>query len=261
VPTPSSSPIAPVPTERCWPRIQNRPGQNGHPGATGLIIEDDYGRPNTATTATPSEPSRDSRPITSSTRGPRARHSPGLRLGWMSSWPDWLPTLPPAKLLDDRGSPVIEQARLADFLAAASSTATSAHAAPRYRTRRDALLNALRAQLPRPGTDRHLGGLHLVTCWLPRYLDRAPSSPPAQPKARRLRPRTVPLSPGDPAALPATAASTTSIIHGVAPAHTETVPASGRRGRWTTHATDAQPWPPAWSDARAPSIRSRMRSA
>ena len=98
--------------------------------------------------------------------------APGLRLGWIVLPVRLVADLAAAKLLDDRGSPVIEQLAFADFLAAGEFDRHLRRMRPRYRTRRDALLNALHAQLPDLEPTGISAGLHLVT-WLPDHLDEA----------------------------------------------------------------------------------------
>jgi len=75
-----------------------------------------------------------------------------------------------AKTLADRGSPVLDQLAFADFLARGEFDRHLRRMRPVYRRRRDALLGALRSQLPDFQPAGIAAGLHLVA-YLPGDLD------------------------------------------------------------------------------------------
>jgi GntR family transcriptional regulator / MocR family aminotransferase len=98
--------------------------------------------------------------------------APGLRLGWLVL-PDRLVTdVAAAKLLDDRGSPVLEQLVFADFVAHGEFDRHLRRMRPRYRHRRDVLVAALGRRLPELRPMGISAGMH-VTTWLPADLDEA----------------------------------------------------------------------------------------
>jgi GntR family transcriptional regulator / MocR family aminotransferase len=98
--------------------------------------------------------------------------APGLRLGWLVPPARLVADLAAAKVVDDRGSPVIEQLAFADFVAAGEFDRHLRRMRPRYRKRRDALLSALHARLPDLEPTGISAGLHVVT-WLPDDLDES----------------------------------------------------------------------------------------
>ncbi len=98
--------------------------------------------------------------------------APGLRLGWMIVPPHLVSDVAAAKVLADRGSPVIDQLTFADFLARGEFDRHLRRMRPVYRRRRDALLAALRTHLPYLEPYGIAAGQHVVT-WLPDDLDEA----------------------------------------------------------------------------------------
>ena len=98
--------------------------------------------------------------------------APGLRLGWLMVPPHLVDDVAAAKMLADRGSPVIDQLTFADFLARGEFDRHLRRMRPVYRRRRDALLAALRARLPELEPAGVAAGQHVVA-WLPPDLDEA----------------------------------------------------------------------------------------
>ncbi|MFF4621524.1 MocR-like pyridoxine biosynthesis transcription factor PdxR [Nonomuraea jabiensis] len=98
--------------------------------------------------------------------------APGLRLGWMVVPPQLVADVAAAKLLADRGSPVIDQLAFADFLGRGEFDRHLRRMRPMYRRRRDALLDALRTHLPELRPAGIAAGQHVVA-WLPPGLDEA----------------------------------------------------------------------------------------
>jgi GntR family transcriptional regulator/MocR family aminotransferase len=96
----------------------------------------------------------------------------GLRLGWFVLPPHLVAGMAAAKLQADRGSPVIDQLTLADFMARGDFDRHLRRMRPIYRRRRDALLAALARHLPDVEPAGIAAGLHLVA-WLPPGLDEA----------------------------------------------------------------------------------------
>jgi GntR family transcriptional regulator/MocR family aminotransferase len=94
---------------------------------------------------------------------------PGFRLGWLVLPDHLVGPFAAAKLLADRGSPVLDQLTFADFLRRGEFDRHLRRLRPVYRARRDTLVAALAQRLPglRPGGIA--AGLHLVA-WLPREL-------------------------------------------------------------------------------------------
>jgi GntR family transcriptional regulator/MocR family aminotransferase len=138
----------------------------------GLIIEDDYD----------AEYRYDRDPI-GAVHGLAPEHviyagtvsktlAPGLRLGWLVLPSHLVADVADAKLVDDRGSPVIEQLAFADFITAGEFDRHLRRMRPRYRQRRDVLLSALRERLPDLEPTGISAGLHLIT-WLPADLDES----------------------------------------------------------------------------------------
>jgi GntR family transcriptional regulator/MocR family aminotransferase len=136
----------------------------------GLIIEDDYD----------AEYRYDRDPI-GAIQGLAPEHvvyagtlsktlAPGLRLGWLVLPGRLVGDLAIAKLVDDRGSSVLDQLAFADFVARGEFDRHLRRMRPRYRQRRDVLLAALAHALPDFEATGISAGLHLVT-WLPPDLD------------------------------------------------------------------------------------------
>ena len=98
--------------------------------------------------------------------------APGFRLGWLILPPELLEPLAAAKLLADRGSPILDQLTFADFLSRGEFDRHLRRMRPVYRSRRDALLTALARRLPELKPAGIAAGLHLVA-WLPADLDEA----------------------------------------------------------------------------------------
>jgi GntR family transcriptional regulator / MocR family aminotransferase len=96
--------------------------------------------------------------------------APGLRLGWLVL-PPWLREgVTEAKLLDDLGSPTIDQLVLARLLETAAYDRHLRKARRRNRARRDALLAAVTRSLPRAQVSGISAGLHALV-QLPRAVD------------------------------------------------------------------------------------------
>jgi GntR family transcriptional regulator/MocR family aminotransferase len=98
--------------------------------------------------------------------------APGLRLGWLVLPPPLVDRVAAAKALADRGSPVLDQLAFADFLDRGEFDRHLRRMRPVYRRRRDALLAALRSELPGFEPAGIAAGLHLVA-YLPPGLDEA----------------------------------------------------------------------------------------
>jgi GntR family transcriptional regulator/MocR family aminotransferase len=96
--------------------------------------------------------------------------APGLRLGWLVAPEHLVDRLAAAKVLADRGSPVLDQLAFADFLDRGEFERHLRRMRPVYRRRRDALLAALRRELPDFEPAGVAAGLHLVA-YLPPGLD------------------------------------------------------------------------------------------
>jgi GntR family transcriptional regulator/MocR family aminotransferase len=136
----------------------------------GLIIEDDYD----------AEYRYDREPI-GAIQGLAPEHvvyagtvsktlAPGLRLGWLVLPGRLVGDVARAKLVDDRGSSVLDQLTFADFVGRGEFDRHLRRMRPRYRRRRDVLLATLAQSLPDFATTGISAGLHLVT-WLPPDLD------------------------------------------------------------------------------------------
>jgi GntR family transcriptional regulator/MocR family aminotransferase len=98
--------------------------------------------------------------------------APGIRLGWLILPPELVEPFAEAKLLADRGSPILDQLTFADFLSRGEFDRHLRRMRPVYRSRRDALLTALAQHLPELEPTGIAAGLHLVA-WLPQGLDEA----------------------------------------------------------------------------------------
>jgi GntR family transcriptional regulator/MocR family aminotransferase len=98
--------------------------------------------------------------------------APGFRLGWLVLPTDLVQPFAEAKLLADRGSPILDQLTFADFLSQGEFDRHLRRMRPIYRSRRDALLAALAQHLPESEPAGIAAGLHLVA-WLPRDLSEA----------------------------------------------------------------------------------------
>ena len=98
--------------------------------------------------------------------------APGFRLGWLILSPELVEPFAEAKLLADRGSPILDQLTFADFLSHGEFDRHLRRMRPMYRSRRDALLAALARHLPGLEPSGIAAGLHLVA-WLPPDLGEA----------------------------------------------------------------------------------------
>jgi GntR family transcriptional regulator / MocR family aminotransferase len=98
--------------------------------------------------------------------------APGFRLGWAILPRDLIEPFAEAKLLSDRGSPILDQLTFADFIQRGEFDRHLRRMRPMYRSRRDALLEALAQHLPELEPAGIAAGLHLVA-WLPDELDEA----------------------------------------------------------------------------------------
>jgi GntR family transcriptional regulator/MocR family aminotransferase len=96
--------------------------------------------------------------------------APGFRLGWFVLPDHIVEQFAAAKLLADRGSPVLDQLTFADFLRRGEFDRHLRRLRPVYRARRDALVAALAQRLPDLRPAGIAAGLHLVA-WLPAELD------------------------------------------------------------------------------------------
>jgi GntR family transcriptional regulator/MocR family aminotransferase len=97
---------------------------------------------------------------------------PGFRLGWFVLPAHLVEAVAEAKLLADRGSPVLDQLTFADFLQRGEFDRHLRRLRPVYRARRDALVDALAQRLPALRPVGAAAGLHLVAL-LPPELDEA----------------------------------------------------------------------------------------
>jgi GntR family transcriptional regulator/MocR family aminotransferase len=88
--------------------------------------------------------------------------APGLRLGWLVAPMPLVGALSRAKTDADRGSPAIDQLIFADFLERGEYDRHLRRMRPIYRRRRDALLSALRTELPAFAPVGVSAGLHLM---------------------------------------------------------------------------------------------------
>lgn len=96
--------------------------------------------------------------------------APGLRLGWLVLPPRLVQPITAAKVVADRGSPVMDQLTFADFLSHGEFDRHLRRMRPIYRRRRDTLLDALREFVPDLEPVGASAGLHLVA-WLPPGID------------------------------------------------------------------------------------------
>jgi GntR family transcriptional regulator / MocR family aminotransferase len=96
--------------------------------------------------------------------------APGLRLGWLVLPPSLVEGVVAAKLLDDLGSPTIEQLVLARLIDTAAYDRHLRKARRRNRDRRDALIEVVARQLPGARISGISAGLHALVR-LPRAVD------------------------------------------------------------------------------------------
>jgi GntR family transcriptional regulator/MocR family aminotransferase len=88
--------------------------------------------------------------------------APGLRLGWLVLPASLIEAVTEAKLLDDFGSPTIDQLALARLIESAAYDRHLRKARRRNRARRDALLAAIAASLPAARVSGVSAGLHAL---------------------------------------------------------------------------------------------------
>jgi GntR family transcriptional regulator/MocR family aminotransferase len=88
--------------------------------------------------------------------------APGLRMGWVVAPAALADPLGRLRVIDDGGSPTVEQQALAFFLEGGGFDRHLRAARRTYRARRDALLNALDHQLPGSAVEGIAAGLHAV---------------------------------------------------------------------------------------------------
>jgi GntR family transcriptional regulator/MocR family aminotransferase len=98
--------------------------------------------------------------------------APGLRLGWLLVPPALVDPMARAKKAADLGSSALDQLAFADFVSRGELDRHLRRMRPIYRRRRDALLAALRANLPELRPIGASAGLH-VLAWLPDDIDEA----------------------------------------------------------------------------------------
>ncbi|WP_433760245.1 PLP-dependent aminotransferase family protein [Nocardia sp. CA-135398] len=98
--------------------------------------------------------------------------APGLRLGWLILPSRLVEPMSAAKVIDDRGSPVIDQLTFADFVARGEFDRHLRRMRPRYRQLRDTLVGRLAEQVPDLVPIGVSAGLHVMT-WLPPDLTEA----------------------------------------------------------------------------------------
>lgn len=99
--------------------------------------------------------------------------APGLRRGWLAPPAAWLPAVRRAKSDADMGGSALEQLAFAELLASGGYDRHLRRARRAQRTRRDALVAALREHLPQARISGIAAGLHLVVELPPEVDDRA----------------------------------------------------------------------------------------
>jgi GntR family transcriptional regulator/MocR family aminotransferase len=92
--------------------------------------------------------------------------APGLRLGWLILPGRLVEPMAAAKVVDDRGSPVLDQLTFADFVARGEFDRHLRRMRPRYRRLRDLLVERLGERLPDFQPIGVSAGLHVMV-WLP----------------------------------------------------------------------------------------------
>ncbi|HST42363.1 MAG TPA: PLP-dependent aminotransferase family protein [Conexibacter sp.] len=96
--------------------------------------------------------------------------APGLRLGWLALPGALTAPLRWEKTMDDVGTPVLDQLAFADFVARGDLDRHLRRMRPRYRARRDALVDALARELPQWRVSGVAAGVNLVAL-LPQATD------------------------------------------------------------------------------------------
>jgi GntR family transcriptional regulator/MocR family aminotransferase len=131
-------------------------------GRDGLVIEDDYDAEFRYDRA-PVPALQASAPDRVAYAGSTSKSlSPGMRLGWLVPPPALREEILQAKHASDLGSPVIPQLGLAQLIAGGGYDRHIRLVRGRHRQRRDALLQALREQLPDIEIHGVAAGLHLI---------------------------------------------------------------------------------------------------
>jgi len=98
--------------------------------------------------------------------------APGLRLGWLILPGRLVEPMAAAKIVDDRGSPVLDQLTFADFVARGEFDRHLRRMRPRYRRLRDLLVERLGERLPDFEPIGVSAGLHVMV-WLPPDLSES----------------------------------------------------------------------------------------
>jgi GntR family transcriptional regulator / MocR family aminotransferase len=98
--------------------------------------------------------------------------APGLRIGWLALPDALVGPIGHEKTMDDLGTPVLDQLALADFVERGELDRHLRRMRPRYRSRRDALVEALAEHLPDWRIGGVAAGLHTVAL-LPEQVDEA----------------------------------------------------------------------------------------
>jgi GntR family transcriptional regulator/MocR family aminotransferase len=88
--------------------------------------------------------------------------APGVRLGWMSLPAGLVDAVGTQKSTIDSGSPAVDQLALAELLSNGRYERHIVRARHAYRRRRDHLIKALTARLPRPDISGAAAGIHLL---------------------------------------------------------------------------------------------------
>ncbi|OBK73980.1 PLP-dependent aminotransferase family protein [Mycobacterium sp. 1274761.0] len=87
--------------------------------------------------------------------------TPALRLGWALLPAQWVDPVVEQKLVDDMGTPLLEQLALARFIESGALTRHLRRVRPVYRRRRDRLLDTLKTALPGAEISGVAAGLHV----------------------------------------------------------------------------------------------------
>ncbi len=96
--------------------------------------------------------------------------APGLRLGWLILPDRLVEPMAEAKVVDDRGSSVLDQLTFAEFVAQGEFDRHLRRMRPRYRQLRDVLIGQLAEKAPDLRPTGISAGLHVMT-WLPPDLN------------------------------------------------------------------------------------------
>ncbi len=130
--------------------------------AGGLVVEDDYDAEYRYDRAPVPAIQASAPDLVAYTGSVSKALAPGMRLGWLVA-PHWLRAeLIAAKHAADLGSPALPQLVLARMIAAGDLERHTRLARARQRSRRDALLAALRERLPAARVQGVAAGLHLL---------------------------------------------------------------------------------------------------